>query len=54
MIRDHARMAQGQATMGLRLARDAIANNPAIGESVRNEVLGDLDREISRLEAERK
>jgi hypothetical protein len=47
-------MAQGQAQMGLRMARNAIANNPEISESVRNEVLGELDREIVRLEAEHK
>jgi beta-lactamase regulating signal transducer with metallopeptidase domain len=54
VIRDHAQMAQGQVQMGLRMARNAIANNPEISESVRNEVLGELDREIVRLEAEHK
>jgi hypothetical protein len=54
VIRDHAQMAVGQAQMGLRMARNAIANNPEISESVRNEVLSDLDREIVRLEAEHK
>jgi len=52
VIRDHAQMAMGQATMGLRMARNAIANNPEISASVRNEILGELDREIVRLEAE--
>jgi hypothetical protein len=51
IIRQQARAAQGQASMGLRMARDAIAHNDEISASVRDEVLAELDREIVRLEA---
>jgi hypothetical protein len=52
VIRDHAQMAQGQALMGLRMARNAVAGNSAISESVRQEVLRDLDQELARLQSE--
>ena len=53
IIRQQARMAEGQASMGLRRAREAIAHNDAISASVRDQVLAELDQEIVRLEAER-
>jgi beta-lactamase regulating signal transducer with metallopeptidase domain len=53
IIREHARMAQGQASMGLRMAREAIAHNDAISASVRDQVLAELDQEIVRLEAQK-
>jgi hypothetical protein len=42
---DHARM-------GLRQARETIAANAEMSDSVKREVLADLDREIARLDAE--
>jgi hypothetical protein len=61
IIRDHARMAERQArlalphaAMSLRGARAMIANNEDISDSVKREVLADLDREIARLESEQK
>lgn len=52
IIRQNARMAEGQARMGLRSAREAIAGNPDLSPAVRNEILADLDKEITRLEAQ--
>jgi hypothetical protein len=54
MAERQARLAVPRAMMGLRGAREMIANNADMSESVKREVLGDLDREIARLEAERK
>jgi beta-lactamase regulating signal transducer with metallopeptidase domain len=61
IIRDRAQAAAGQARlaipramMGLRGAREMIANNADMSASVKQEVLADLDREIARLEAEQK
>jgi beta-lactamase regulating signal transducer with metallopeptidase domain len=61
IIRDRAQMAEREgrlalprAMMGLRGAREMIANNADMSASVKQEVLADLDREIARLEAERK
>ena len=51
IIRRNAEMAEGQASMGLRSAREAIAHNDAISATVRDEVLAELDKEIVRLEA---
>jgi beta-lactamase regulating signal transducer with metallopeptidase domain len=51
IIRDRVKMAQGQALMSLRGARNIVAGNSEISESVRQEVLADLDREIARIEA---
>jgi beta-lactamase regulating signal transducer with metallopeptidase domain len=53
IIRQQARRAEGQASMGLRMAREAIAHNQAISASVRDQVLAELDQEIVRLEAEK-
>jgi bla regulator protein blaR1 len=50
IIRQHAEMAQGQASMGLRMAREAIAHNDEISASVRDQVLAELDQEIERIE----
>ena len=47
-----AQMAQGQAAMALRDARETIARTTDITDSVRREVLADLDREIARIDAE--
>lgn len=47
-----ARMAQGQAAMALRDARATIASTRDMSDSVRQEVLADLDREIARIDAE--
>jgi len=47
-----AQMAQGQAAMALRDARAAIAEAREMTDSVRQEVLADLDREIARLDAQ--
>lgn len=59
IVRDQARMAEhmslngmDHARMGLRQARDAIAGNDEMSDSVKREVLADLDREIARLDAE--
>jgi beta-lactamase regulating signal transducer with metallopeptidase domain len=46
-----ALMAKGQAAMALRDARAAIAEAREMTDSVRQEVLADLDREIARLDA---
>ncbi|MBO0749908.1 MAG: hypothetical protein J2O44_05715, partial [Porphyrobacter sp.] len=61
VIREQARMGEQQALMGqqhalmsLRMARNAVANNAEISDSVRQEVLADLDKELARLEAEHK
>ncbi|MGZ3171860.1 MAG: M56 family metallopeptidase [Croceibacterium sp.] len=61
IIRDQARMgeqqammAQGHAMMSLRMARNAVAGNDEMSASVKQEVLADLDKEIARLEADRK
>ena len=51
IIRQHAQMAHGQASMGLRMAREAIAHNAEISAAVRDQVLAELDQEIVRLEA---
>jgi beta-lactamase regulating signal transducer with metallopeptidase domain len=51
IIRDNARMAEGRASMGLRMARESIAGNSEMSASVRDEVLAELDQEIARLEA---
>jgi len=40
--------------MNLRMARNTVAGNQAMNASVKQEVLADLDKEISRLEAEGK
>jgi hypothetical protein len=53
IIRQQARRAEGQASMGLRMAREAIAQNAEISASVRDQVLAELDQEIVRLEAEK-
>jgi hypothetical protein len=53
IIRQQARMAEGQASMGLRMAREAIAHNAEISASVRDQVLAELDQEIVRLEAQK-
>jgi hypothetical protein len=53
IIREQARMAQGQASVGLRMAREAIAHNAEISASVRDQVLAELDQEIVRLEAQK-
>lgn len=53
IIRDRADMAKGHALMSLRMARNAIAGNDAVGDSVKQEVLADLDKEIARLEADK-
>jgi hypothetical protein len=53
VIRQQARMAQDQASMRLRMARDTIAHNEAIGASVRDQVLAELDQEIVRLEVQK-
>jgi hypothetical protein len=47
-----AQMAKGQAAMALRDARASIAAAREMTDSVRREVLADLDREIARLDAE--
>jgi beta-lactamase regulating signal transducer with metallopeptidase domain len=44
------RQAELAARTGLRSARDTIAHNRAISDSVRAEILRDLDREIARIE----
>jgi beta-lactamase regulating signal transducer with metallopeptidase domain len=54
IIRQNAQVAQGQALLSLRGARNMIAGNSDISDSVKREVLSDLDNEIARLEAERK
>ena len=46
------RLANRSAAMGLRQARESIAHNPDISVDVRNEVLQELDAEISRIERE--
>jgi beta-lactamase regulating signal transducer with metallopeptidase domain len=51
IIRDRARMAQGQALLSLRGARNMIAGNSDMSASVKQEVLAELDKEIARLEA---
>jgi hypothetical protein len=48
-----AQFAEGRALMSLRMARNTVAGNAAIGDSVKQEVLADLDKEIARLEAEK-
>jgi beta-lactamase regulating signal transducer with metallopeptidase domain len=59
IVRDQARMAEhmalngmDHARMGLRQARETIAANAEMSDSVKHEVLADLDREIARLDAE--
>ncbi len=47
----HAQMAQRRAQVGLRQAREAIASNEGMSDSVKREVLADLDKEIARLDA---
>lgn len=61
IIRDRAQMAEREARLAvpramtsLRGARAMIAGNDDLSASVKREVLADLDREIARLEAERK
>jgi hypothetical protein len=51
IIRRNAEMAEAQASMNLRSAREAIAHNNEISATVRDEVLAELDKEIVRLEA---
>lgn len=53
IIRQHAEMAQGQASMGLRMARESIARNSEMSTAVRDQVLAELDQEIARLEAQK-
>jgi beta-lactamase regulating signal transducer with metallopeptidase domain len=53
LIERQARDGLRQALAGLRQARGSVARNTAMSASVRSEVLGDLDKEIARLEAER-
>ena len=48
------RLAMPRAMMGLRGAREMIANNTEMSASTKQEVLADLDREIARIEAEQK
>ncbi|HSQ96268.1 MAG TPA: M56 family metallopeptidase [Croceibacterium sp.] len=52
MGQHEAQMAQGQALMALRDARTTIATTKDMSDSVRQEVLADLDREIARLTAQ--
>lgn len=51
IIRRNADMAEAQARMNFRSAREAIAHNNEISATVRDEVLAELDKEIARLEA---
>jgi beta-lactamase regulating signal transducer with metallopeptidase domain len=51
IIQGRARMAQSQALIGLRGARNIVAGNSEMGASVKQEVLADLDREIARIES---
>jgi hypothetical protein len=47
-----AQQAQGHAMMSLRQARETIASNDELSDSVKREVLVDLDREIARLQVD--
>lgn len=53
VIRICERRIRGSAVSGLHRARDQIAGNREMSETVRAEVLASLDREIARLEADK-
>ncbi len=53
VAREYAREGEDQALLSLRGARASIAGNSDMSDSVKQEVLSDLDKEIARLEAKK-